>query len=429
MPGTAAQSIVLASNVLVAMLLFAATYLSFVRLLRYPRNWLPPALSESLATTALAAATVAHVARSPDGIDAVASTVVALFIIVYFYVVAAPSIAFRPAAKPVEFLARHGNHAGLWMLGPAVVAGIAVSNPKLQAILATAMAIELAWCLGRRWDGRRRQLYRLDAHDLAILKRQAEGDLEGFRRRHAIRELEISDSGIGWRGCGKATDPCPFNLYVNRRGLNTAPCCREHLATLCRYVASCLSDMGYTYWLDGGTLLGAVREGGAMLKWEDDVDLSVLLGADTGWDRLVAELAARGTRDGYFVYAFKDAGSLAISYEVPKPWPFRHQRNRLLGEIRLDLFAYREATSHGQAVLERRHYKGAMPATESGGYGVPREIVLPTSTIPFLGGEFACPRRPEAYLGQLYGDFQKIEYSYVDDARARARQPLDVDSG
>ena len=96
------------------------------------------------------------------------------------------------------------------------------------------------------------------------------------------------------------------------------------------------------------------------------------------------------------------------------------------GEIRLDLFVYREATSHGRAVLERRYYKASMPMTESGGYGVARDIVLPTSTIAFLGDEYSCPGRPEAYLGLLYGDFRKVEYSYVDDSAARNRQSLDI---
>ena len=67
-----------------------------------------------------------------------------------------------------------------------------------------------------------------------------------------------------------------------------------------------------------------------------------------------------------------------------------------------------------------------MPATESGGYGVPQEIVLPTSTVPFLGGEIACPNQAEAYLRILYGDFKKIEYTYVDAVPAKARARIDV---
>ena len=67
-----------------------------------------------------------------------------------------------------------------------------------------------------------------------------------------------------------------------------------------------------------------------------------------------------------------------------------------------------------------------MPATESGSYGVPLEIVLPTSTIPFLGKEIACPNQAEEYLRILYGNFKKIEYTYVDTLPAKARGQIDI---
>ena len=67
-----------------------------------------------------------------------------------------------------------------------------------------------------------------------------------------------------------------------------------------------------------------------------------------------------------------------------------------------------------------------MPATESGGYGVPLEIVLPTSTMPFLGRDIACPNQAGAYLRILYGDFEKIEYTYVGALPAKARARIDT---
>ena len=91
------------------------------------------------------------------------------------------------------------------------------------------------------------------------------------------------------------------------------------------------------------------------------------------------------------------------------------------GEIRLDLAVYRHVLSHGKPVLERKILKGAMPLTESGGYGVPREIVLPTSTIAFLGGNIACPNQPKEYLRLIYGDFGEVVYTYVDAAAAKTR--------
>jgi len=411
---------------LIAATLYVASYLSFVRLLKYPRNWFSPSLPASLVTGVLATFTVALVVLSADGLDLPALAITAAFFVVVFYIIAAPAIAFRPASRLSEFLAKHGEHAGLWLLGPALVAGLAVPNIKLQAVLATAMAIELTWFLRQRRSGRRRRLYPLNDHDRAVLEAQAKGDLVPFQRRNGIRELVLSEGTVSWNGCGKRTPPCPFNLYVNRLGLNTAPCCREHMKDLTHFIAACLSDMGVVHWLEGGSLLGAVREKGALLDWEDDIDISVLLDGDMTWERLATGIAKRGARDGYFVNLFEKKSFISISFDPPQRWPFRWERNRLRGEIRTDITIYRQAISCGEAVLERRSQKGAMPLTESGWYGVPREIVLPTSTIRFLGDDIACPKHAETYLHTLYGDFEKITYTYVDTEAAKIRGSVDA---
>ncbi len=415
---------------LIAAVLYVATYLSFVRLLRHPRNWHLPTLPASLATTGLATVTVAQVSLSSHGLDLPTLVVSVGFIAGLFSIIAAPAIDFRPGApRPaVEFLAKHGDYAGLWMILPAIVAGYALPDARLHGFLAAAMIIELTWFLRHRWTGVRCQ-YPLSGHDLAVLKAQAKGDIEGFARRHGIRELVLSPDGVvSWLGCGKETLPCPFNHYVHRLGLNTAPCCREHMKDLCHYVVSCLRDMGAVHWLDGGSLLGAVRESGALLAWEDDVDIAVLLDGDTTWDSLRASFSKRGAQDGYYVDVLENEKYITISFDPPGSWPFRWERNRMRGEILLDLVAYRHAVSNGQSVLERRLPKGAMPLTESGWYGAAKEIALPTSTIHFLGDEIACPSQPEAYLRILYGDFEEIEFTYVDAAAAETRRFADADS-
>ena len=97
------------------------------------------------------------------------------------------------------------------------------------------------------------------------------------------------------------------------------------------------------------------------------------------------------------------------------------------GEIRADIAIYRQVVSYGETVLERRSNKGAMPSTEGCGFGVPKDIVLPTTTTPLLGKEIACPRQPDAYLEILYGNFRKIEYTYLDPVAAKVRAEIDAD--
>ena len=413
---------------LIAAALYIASYLSLLRLLRFPRNWVTPSTSELFITGLLVAATVAAVSFSPQGLDFTALAVSLGFFGVMFFTLAAPAIAFQPASFPVEFVAKHADHGGFLLagLGLGVFAGMAITNVKLLAVLMTAAVIELTWFLHQHWARRQRPIYTLNTHDLAVLETQAKGNLVEFRRRHSISELDLAGGTVRWLGCGKRTPPCPFNLYVNRLGLNTAPCCREHLSELSHFVSTALTEIGVVHWLEGGSLLGAVREGGSLLDWEDDVDISVLLDADMTWKRLASGLAERGATQGYYVDLFENKGLVAISFDAPKPWPFRWQHNRMRGEIRADITVYRQVIQNGIAVLERRSHKGAMPATENGGYGVPPELVLPTTTIPHIGGDFASPNQPEAYLRILYGDFEDVEYTYVNPAAAATRREADV---
>ena len=254
------------TGALITASLYFTAYLSLVRLLRYWRNWYSPPISLSLLTTGLALATAIQISFSASGFNWLSLIVAASFIAYLFTNITATALAFKPSApRPViHFLAKHAEYSGLWIIPPASVVGYVLPDPKLLGLLVTAVAIELAWFLRCRCTNRK--LYSLNTTDLLVLQTQANGNIADFAKQHSISELQITpNGGVNWLGCKKNSLPCPLNFYVNRLGLNTPPCCREHFEDLGRFVTDCLRDINATHWIDGGTLLGAVRENGAML--------------------------------------------------------------------------------------------------------------------------------------------------------------------
>ena len=401
-------------------LLYATAYFQFLHLLRYRRNWLSTSKFE-IGRCALSVGVLLIVVSMPtDGFQPLALIVSIAFVTLLFYVIAAPAAAFLPTSPTIEFLAKHADYAGLSLMPFALAAGILLHNDGLRAMLATAMAIEIIWFVRRRIQDRQRVKIPLSGDALTVLERQADGDMPGFAKKHGIGELERGESLLNWLGCTKLSAPCPFNLYVNRLGLNTAPCCKEHLIALCLYVDRCLTDLGVTHWMEGGTLLGAVREGG-LLAWEDDVDISILLDENTTWDGLASSLLRRATTDGYAIEIFAKHELISIGFDRRAHWPFGYERNRLRGELRVDMSTYREGLSGGKRVLERFTKKARMPVTENGKFGVPYDLVMPTSQLPVFGGAVFAPKDPNTYLQLLYGDYTTVEYTYIEPAAAAKR--------
>ena len=94
-----------------------------------------------------------------------------------------------------------------------------------------------------------------------------------------IKKVINSDGEVKWFGCTKTTPRCfgsvinemPDYLYAQKW---TPPCCLENLRKTGRHVFNALEEAGIRYWLEGGSLLGAARNGD-IIPWDYDIDIGI----------------------------------------------------------------------------------------------------------------------------------------------------------
>ncbi|XP_039278273.1 fukutin-related protein isoform X3 [Nilaparvata lugens] len=97
----------------------------------------------------------------------------------------------------------------------------------------------------------------------------------GLQIKKVVKETGVTE----WYGCRRDTQRCfgtvldetPQYLY---EGKWTPPCCLAGLRKVTRHVVSQLEGAGVRYWLEGGSLLGAMRASD-ILPWDYDVDIGI----------------------------------------------------------------------------------------------------------------------------------------------------------
>ncbi|MDR0939315.1 MAG: LicD family protein [Mediterranea sp.] len=245
-----------------------------------------------------------------------------------------------------------------------------------------------------------------------------------------------------------------LSTYVAR---NLRACQLKQLAILEQIDRVCQKH-GIDYWLDGGTLLGAVRHDG-FIPWDDDIDIGMSL-ADL---RRFEAVAPAELPDGLFLQTprndpgskepiakVRDLNSLYIesgdnfyaSYHkglyvdifpfidypsVPRPWVKKLTKGISKSYSILHTQHYYSARSFAEFFFFAAEYalfrlvwgalclcakKGTYLSNTlvNNGYGIMhrKDSVYPLSTITFEGKTFPAPANPDAYLKDLYRNYMDV---------------------
>ena len=207
------------------------------------------------------------------------------------------------------------------------------------------------------------------------------------------------------------------------------------------------------YWIDAGTLLGAVRHGG-FIPWDDDVDVNVL------WKdyKKLRKILPQELPENLFFQDWKSEKALfqkAAKVTDSRTIYIEDVKHQVPGGLFVDIFPMKHHLSfrirryvdyfYGRCFRRMRDMNdslfekliayiliiptsfvvwlsegiSALLKTDKighpfGGYAfdvnMHRKIseIFPLSTISFEGHQFPCPKNADAYLHNQYGDYMQI---------------------
>lgn len=235
--------------------------------------------------------------------------------------------------------------------------------------------------------GEGRQLY---ANDHLVWKRDT---LEEERKRSlyaalGVKKVVSTGGKVHWYGCTRTTPRCfptvvddtPDYLHLGRW---TPPCCLEGLRATARHVFQVLKGCRARWWLEGGSLLGAVRSGD-IIPWDYDVDVGIY---SQDIDRCPQLKAARWQTledtDGFVWQRASNGGFFVVHYSTAN-------------HLHVDVFPF---TPRGGTMTRG----GAWNLGHRQDIDFPEHFLRPLSSVNFAGVLASAPNNVRDFLELKFG--------------------------
>lgn len=203
-----------------------------------------------------------------------------------------------------------------------------------------------------------------------------------------IKKVVEAGGKVQWYGCNKTTPRCfpsvvgdtPQYLY---RGRWTPPCCLEGLRVVARHVFEVLRGCRARWWLEGGSLLGAVRNGD-IIPWDYDVDIGIYA---PDIDRCPQVKSSRWQTledtQGFVWQKASEGNFYRVHYSVAN-------------HLHVDIFPF---SPHGGMMMRN----GAWSTGHQQDVDFPEHYLRPLSSITFAGVLASAPNNVRDFLEFKFG--------------------------
>lgn len=215
--------------------------------------------------------------------------------------------------------------------------------------------------------------------------------LERLYHRLGVK-LQIEANGTRrYYGCDRDKPRC-FGTIINEMPDFLAvdrwlpPCCRRNLEETGRYVFDILTKFGVRYWLEGGSLLGAARNG-QIIDWDYDIDLGFYREDSNKFTLLEQLLNSPGG------YQIKDGAGYVWEKAIEGDFIKVHYSH--INRIHVDLFPFHS--------LNGTMTKNTWFASHRQDCPFPEHYLKPMNRASFIGVTVSVPNNMRDFLEFKFG--------------------------